>query len=318
MIVGRILAGAGGEIRRGQPWYRRIATDWRLYVLLLPALVWLILFCYIPMYGVLIAFKDFKGNGMAGIFSSEWKGFHYFKLFFESNIFSTVIKNTLKISIVSLLIGFPAPILFALLVNRLKSHRFKRSVQMVTYMPNFISVVVIVSMLGIFFAPNGLFNILFRLFGAEQTVTHANANHFLPVLIGSNIWQSMGFGAIVYVAALSSVSPELYEAARIDGATTLKTIWHIDLPSIAPTVIMLLILNVGGLMSVGHEKVLLMQSGRNIMESEIISTYVYKIGLMSSQHSYATAIGLFNSAINFVLLLVTNAIAKKTADIGLF
>lgn len=295
---------------------KRFLRDWRLYILLLPALAWLIIFCYVPMYGVLIAFKDYRGD--LGVFWSEWVGLKYFTMFFESNIFKTVMTNTLRISIFSLLIGFPAPILFALLVNRLKNQRFKRTVQMVTYMPNFISVVVIVSMLGIFFSPNGLANVIARMLGAQSTITYLNSNSFLSILIGSNIWQGMGFGAIIYVAALSSVSPELYEAARIDGATTLKTIWHIDIPSIMPTVIMMLILNVGSLMSVGHEKILLMQGGANIMTSEIISTYVYKIGVMSSQYSYATAIGLFNSVINFTLLIITNFIAKKTADIGLF
>ena len=302
--------------RSGMSIRKRLLRDWRLYVLLLPALVWLIIFCYVPMYGILIAFKDYRGD--LGVFWSEWVGFKYFRMFFESNIFKTVMVNTLRVSIFSLLIGFPVPILFALLVNRLNSQRFKRTVQMVTYMPNFISVVVIVSMLNIFFAPNGMANVIAKMFGAQSTITYTQPDHFLSILIGSNIWQSMGFGAIVYVAALSSVSPELYEAARIDGATTLKTIWHIDFPCILPTVIMMLILNVGSLMSVGHEKMLLMQSGMNIMSSEIISTYVYKIGLMSSQYSYATAIGLFNSVINFILLIVTNFIAKKTADIGLF
>ena len=305
-------------VNAGPPWYRRMIKDWRLYVLLLPALTWLILFCYVPMYGVLIAFKFFRGNGMAGILNSEWAGLRYFRMFFESNIFGNIIRNTLNISVKSLLAGFPVPVIFALMVNRLRNHRFKRTVQMVTYMPNYITTVVIVSMLGIFFAPNGMINMIACIFGAEKTISYANSGQFLPILIGSGIWQGMGFGAIIYVAALSSISPELYEAARIDGASTLKTIWHIDLPGIVPTIVMLLILSVGGLMSVGHEKVLLMQSGMNIMQSEIISTYVFKIGIMSAQHSYATAIGLFNSVINFVLLLLTNLIAKKTTEIGLF
>lgn len=294
----------------------RFRRDWRLYVLLLPALVWLLVFCYAPMYGILMAFKNYRVD--MGIMGSPWAGFKYFKMFFESNIFSTSILNTLRISILSLVISFPVPILFALLVNRLKNQRFKRTVQMVTYMPNFISVVVIVSMLSVFFAPNGFINIIARFFGAESTINYTYAAHFTSIFIGSNIWQGMGFGAIIYVAALSSVNTELYEAARIDGATTLKTVWYIDLPSIMPTIVMMLILNVGNLMSVGYEKILLMQSGMNIMTSEVISTYVYKIGLAGSQYSYATAIGLFNSVINFILLIITNTIAKKTAEISLF
>ncbi len=294
----------------------RFRRDWRLYILLLPALVWLLIFCYAPMYGILMAFKNYRVD--MGIIGSPWAGFKYFKMFFESNIFSTSIINTLRISILSLVISFPVPILFALLVNRLKSQRFKRTVQMVTYMPNFISVVVIVSMLSVFFAPNGFINIIARFLGAENTINYTYSEYFTSIFIGSNIWQGMGFGAIIYVAALSSVNTELYEAARIDGATTLKTIWYIDLPSIMPTVVMMLILNVGNLMSVSYEKILLMQSGMNIMTSEVISTYVYKIGLAGAQYSYATAIGLFNSVINFILLIITNTIAKKTAEISLF
>lgn len=294
----------------------RFRRDWRLYILLLPALVWLLIFCYAPMYGILMAFKNYRVD--MGIIGSPWAGFKYFEMFFESNIFSTSIINTLRISILSLVISFPVPILFALLVNRLKSQRFKRTVQMVTYMPNFISVVVIVSMLSVFFAPNGFINIIARFLGAENTINYTYSEYFTSIFIGSNIWQGMGFGAIIYVAALSSVNTELYEAARIDGATTLKTIWYIDLPSIMPTVVMMLILNVGNLMSVGYEKILLMQSGMNIMTSEVISTYVYKIGLAGAQYSYATAIGLFNSVINFILLIITNTIAKKTAEISLF
>ena len=294
----------------------RFRRDWRLYILLLPALVWLLIFCYAPMYGILMAFKNYRVD--MGIIGSPWAGFKYFKMFFESNIFSTSIINTLRISILSLVISFPVPILFALLVNRLKSQRFKRTVQMITYMPNFISVVVIVSMLSVFFAPNGFINIIARFLGAENTINYTYSEYFTSIFIGSNIWQGMGFGAIIYVAALSSVNTELYEAARIDGATTLKTIWYIDLPSIMPTIVMMLILNVGNLMSVSYEKILLMQSGMNIMTSEVISTYVYKIGLAGAQYSYATAIGLFNSVINFILLIITNTIAKKTAEISLF
>lgn len=299
-----------------RPLRRRILHSWQLYIMLFPALTWLIIFCYIPMYGILMGFVDYRASD--GILHSQWAGLKYFQMFFDSNIFETVLKNTLSISILSLVIGFPIPIIFALLVNQLKSNRLKNVVQTITYMPNFISVVVIVSMLNIFFSPNGLANNIAHLLGAENTITYADSRSFLPILIGSNIWQGMGFGAIIYLAALSSVSPELYEAARIDGASKLKIILHVDLPCIAPTIIMMFILNLGNLMSVGYEKILLMQSGQNIMSSEIISTYVYKMGITSTQYSYSTAIGIFNSVINFILLITANFVSKKTSSISLF
>lgn len=303
-------------VHKKRSFWEDALRDWRLYVLLLPALVWVVVFCYVPMYGILLAFKDFQPR--AGIWGSAWAGFKYFRMYFKSNIFSTVMINTLNISIKSLVFGFPVPILFALLVNRLRFPGFKRSVQMIAYMPNFISVVVLVSMMSIFFAPNGFINIIAERLGATDTITYGNSGQFVPILIISNIWQGMGFGSIIYVAALSGANPELYEAARIDGASTLRTIWHIDIPTILPTVAMMLILSMGSLLNVGYEKVLLMQTGTNAMQSEIISTYVYKIGIMSSQYSYSTAIGLFNSVINFALLIIANFISKKLANTSLF
>lgn len=311
-----LILMTGNSILQKKPLSRRIFENWRLYLLILPAFIWLIVFCYVPMYGILMAFKNYRSN--LGIWGSSWVGLKYFTMFFNSNIFQNVLLNTLRISIRSLLIGFPIPVIFALLVNRLKSRYFKRTVQMITYMPNFISVVVIVSMLSIFFAKNGIFNVFLHFFNANANITYTKAEYFDAVLIGSNIWQGMGFGAIIYLAALSAVSVELYEAARIDGATTLQSIFHIDIPTILPTVIMMLILSLGSLLSVGHEKILLMQSGMNSMSSEIISTYVYKIGVINAQYGYSTAIGLFNAVINFVLLLTANQIAKKSADISLF
>lgn len=294
----------------------RIFVNWRLYVMILPAFIWLIVFCYVPMYGILMAFKNYRTN--MGIWGSEWVGLKYFQMFFESNIFQNVLSNTLRISIRSLLIGFPIPVIFALLINRLKNRNFMKFVQMVSYMPNFISVVVIVSMLSIFFSNNGIFNVIFHFLGANANISYTKSEYFDAILIGSNIWQGMGFGAIIYLAALSAVSTELYEAARIDGATTLQSIRHIDIPTIMPTIVMILILNLGSLLSVGYEKILLMQSGMNSMSSEIISTYVYKIGVINAQYGYSTAIGLFNAVINFILLLTANKIAKKAADISLF
>lgn len=296
--------------------FKRLKDSWQLYVCLLPALIWLVLFCYGPMYGVLIAFKDFRVN--LTILGSPWAGLKYFKMFFESNIFGTVIQNTLKISLASMLFGFPAPILFALLLKRIQNRRFQGVVRTITYLPNFISVVVLVSMLSVFFSSTGFVNTIASSLGMEETVTYAKSAYFLPIYVGSGIWQGLGFNAIIYIAALSGVNQELYEASQIDGASILKTIWYIDIPSILPTIVLMFILSIGNLMSVGYEKILLMQDSMNVMSSEVISTYVYKIGIAGTQYSYSAAIGLFNSVINFVLLLAANKISKKAADISLF
>ena len=303
-------------MRRFRKPLKQIFSCWQLYICLLPALVWLLLFCYGPMYGVLIAFKDFRVN--LNILGSPWAGLKYFKMFFESNIFATVIENTLRISITSMIFGFPAPIIFALLLKRIRSRRFQGVVRTITYLPNFISVVVLVSMLSVFFSSTGFVNTIASAFGAENTITYAKSQYFLPIYVGSGIWQSMGFNAIIYIAALAGVNQELYEAAEIDGASILKIIWNIDIPSIMPTIVMMFILSMGNLMSVGYEKILLMQDSMNIMSSEVIPTYVYKIGIIGTQYSFSAAIGLFNSVINFALLLAANKISKKAANISLF
>ena len=284
--------------------------------MLLPALIWLVVFCYVPMYGVLIAFKDYKFS--KGILGSEWVGLKYFKMWFESNIFKTAFGNTLRISLKCLIIGFPFPILFALMVNRLKSSRFRNLVQNVTYIPNFISMVVLVSMMSIFFAPNGFINLFAHWLGYSGTITYADGKQFDLIYVISGIWQAMGFNSIIYVAALSGVDPGIYEAAKIDGATTWKVIWKIDIPAMLPTIMMMLILNIGSLLSVAHDKVLLMQAGTNIMQTEIISTYVYKIGVTNAQYGYSTAIGLVNAVINIGLLLAANYISKRTTESSLF
>ena len=295
---------------------KSLLRDWRLYVMLLPALVWLITFCYVPMYGILMAFKNYRVS--KGIWGSEWVGMKYFRMWLGSNIFETALGNTLRISIKCLLIGFPMPIIFALLVNRLKNALFRTGVQYIAYIPNFISTVVLVSMMSIFCANNGLVNIVARFMGVRETITYANADQFDIIYVISGIWQAMGFNSIIYVAALSAVDPGLYEAAKLDGASNMRIMWHIDIPAMMPTILMMLILNIGSLLGVAHDKVLLMQTGTNIMQTEIISTYVYKIGVAQAQFSYSTAIGLFNSVINFVLLLAANLITKKTTNSGLF
>ncbi|GMK44067.1 ABC transporter permease [Paenibacillus glycanilyticus] len=295
----------------------RIAKGWRLYVLLLPALAYLILFQYVPMYGVLIAFKDF--NAVDGILGSPWAGFVHFREFFESYVFKSILTNTLKLSVYSLLISFPIPILFALLLNQIRSRMAKKFVQTVTYAPYFISTVVLVSMLNVFLAPSsGIINNFITLFGGDAVNFMARAEWFRSVYITSGIWQTMGFSAIIYLAALSAVNPELHEVAIVDGASKLKRIRHIDIPSIMPTIVIMFILGIGSIMSVGWEKAFLMQQGMNLTASEIISTYVYKIGLLNAQYSMATAIGLFNSLINFTLLILSNSLSKRVMGSSLW
>lgn len=296
---------------------RNVIKSWQLYVLLLPALIYLILFQYAPMYGVIIAFKNF--NPVQGILGSPWEGFKHFETFFNSYVFTNVLINTLKLSVFSLLIGFPIPIIFALLLNQVRKQVFKRFVQTVTYAPYFISTVVLVSMLNVFLAPStGFVNNLITMIGGDAVNFMARAEWFRTIYIASGIWQTMGFSAIIYLAALSGVNPELHEVATVDGATTVRRIWHIDLPSIMPTIMILLILGVGSVMAVGWEKAFLMQQGMNLPASEIISTYVYKVGLLNAQYSLATAIGLFNSVINFSLLIITNQISKKMTQNSLW
>jgi len=297
--------------------FKKTLKGWQLYILLLPALLYLIIFQYIPMYGVVIAFKEF--NPSQGILGSPWAGMRHFQTFFESYVFKDVLINTLKLSVYSLVISFPIPIVFALLLNQIRNRFVKRFVQTVTYAPYFISTVVLVSMLNVFLAPStGFINNLITLFGGESINFMASPDWFRTIYISSGIWQTMGFSAIIYLAALSGVNPELHEVATVDGATKLRRIWHIDLPSIMPTIVILLILGVGNIMSVGWEKAFLMQQGMNLPVSEIISTYVYKIGLLNAQYSLATSIGLFNSVINFTLLIITNYVSRRLSENSLW
>jgi putative aldouronate transport system permease protein len=297
--------------------FSKIAKNYELYILLLPAFAYIIVFCYAPMYGIIIAFKDFMAN--LGITGSPWAGLKYFKMFFQSQMFGITLKNTLLVSVYSLLWGFPIPILFALLLNQLKNQHFKKFVQTVSFAPYFISTVVLVSMLNIFLAPtSGFINNIIVMLGGHSVNFMALASWFRTVYVVSGIWQGMGFNAIIYIAALAGVSPELHEAAIVDGASRLHRIWYIDLPSISPTIIIMLILAIGNLMSVGYDKAFLMQQGMNLPVSEIISTYVYKVGLLNAQYSFATAIGIFNSVINFVLLITANFLSRRFSETSLW
>lgn len=290
---------------------------WQLYILILPALIYFLIFCYAPMYGIQLAFKDY--NALLGITKSPWVGFDHFIRFFRSYQFEKLLKNTISLSLWQLILGFPIPVILALSLNYARNAKFKRFVQTITYAPHFISIVVLVGMLNIFFAiKGGIVNQIITAFGGEAILFMGKEKYFQPLFVGSGIWQNMGWNAIIYLATLSGVSPELHEAAVMDGASKLKRVLHIDIPSILPTIIIMLILNFGQLMGIGFEKAYLMQNSLNMGKSEIIATYVYKIGLIDAQYGFATAVGLFNSIINFILLIVVNKISSKVSETSLW
>ena len=296
---------------------KNIRKNWILYVMMLPVVLYYIIFAYAPMYGVQLAFKNYKIK--LGIMGSPWVGLDHFKRFFNSYNFSLLLKNTLGISIYSLLVGFPIPIIFALLLNYIKNRYLKKTVQMVSYAPYFISTVVICGMLTIFMNPDtGVFNTILKALGMEAVDFLSKPKWFKSIYVWSGVWQGMGWSSIIYISALSGVDYEMHEAAIVDGATKLQRILHIDLPSIKPTIIMMLILQLGSLMNVGFEKVFLLQNTLNKQAASVISTYVYEVGLINSDYGYSTAIGLFNSIINMLLLVGANWFCKKFADESLF
>lgn len=296
---------------------RLFKHNWQLYILLLPSLVILIIFMYVPMYGVVIAFKDY--NAKLGIMGSPWVGLKYFQQFFSTSIAKTTIVNTFALGFLTLLFSFPIPIIFALLLNQLRSDGFRRFVQTASYAPYFISNVVVVSIMAVILAPSsGFVNHIIVSLGGQPKLFMSRPEYFRPLYVISGIWQTMGFNAIIYLAALTAVSPEYHEAAVVDGASKLQRIIHIDIPMIMPTVAIMFIITVGNVLNIGYEKVYLMQNGMNLAVSEVISTYVYKTGLLSAQYSFATAVGLFNSVVNFMLLIVANTVTRKMADISIF
>lgn len=303
--------------RKLQALKKDIKRDAGLYLLLALPVLWYIVFKYVPMYGVQIAFRNY--NPTDGIIKSSWAGLQYFKQFFQSYYCADVIRNTITLSLFSLIFSFPVPIILALFINEIKSSKFKKAIQNITYMPHFLSIVVVVSMLTIFSNKDyGLFNRIIGLFGAEPFDFMASAKAFQPLYIFSGVWQDMGFSAIIYIAALSSVDPQLYEAASIDGATRMQRILHISIPSIMGTILILFIMRIGNIMSVGFEKVLLMQNSLNSSSSEVISTFIYKYGIQNGEFSYSTAVGLFNSVINLIFLATANHISKKATNTSLW
>lgn len=302
--------------KRANPTMKMVKSHWQLYLIILLPVLYILIFNYIPMYGALIAFKDYRVS--LGIMGSPWVGLKYFKQFFSSPSSWLIIKNTLLISVYSIVAGFPIPILLAIAITEAKNKVFKNTVQMVTYAPYFISTVVMVGMIFQVFDPQ--VGIVSKLLGQSSSSINylGDAKYFIHLFVWSGIWQGTGYASIIYIAALSGVDPSLQEAALIDGASKLKRIIHVDLPSIMPTIIILLILSVGGVMSVGFEKVFLMQNPMNASSSEIIATYVYKVGLLSGNFPFSTAVGLFNSAVNLVLLISVNSVAKKMGGTSLW
>ena len=303
--------------KRRKATLKLMRQNYQLYIFLIPAIVFIVLFMYTPLYGLQIAFKNYRGGD--GIWGSAWVGLKWFNQFFSTPRCWEIVKNTLTISVYSLIAGFPLPICLAIILNYVKNLRSKKFAQTVTYMPYFISTVVLVAMMNLFFSPSsGFVNTIIKAFGGEAVYFMGMSSLFPHMYVWSGIWQSMGYSSIIYIAALSGVSPELHESAVIDGANILQRIWHIDIPTIMPTMIILLIMSCGNIMNVGYEKVYLMQNDLIADVSEIISTYVYKIGLTNNQFSFSTAIGLMNNVINFVILVAANKLANKLFGSGLW
>ena len=311
-------AAVGPVAGRTRRW-ARARKNYQLYLILLLPLLYFVIFHYVPMYGAQIAFRRFLA--VEGILGSPWVGLDFFVKFFQSYQFDRVVGNTVGISVYTLAAGFPVPILLALMLNNSSMPRFRKTVQMVTYAPHFISTVVLVGLILQFLSPRfGAINQLIKALGMEPVLFMGEPAFFKSVYVWSGVWQNAGWGTIIYLAALAGIDPTLHEAAIVDGASKLQRTVHIDVPGILPTAVIILILNLGQLMNVGFEKVFLMQNALNLQSSEIIQTYVYKIGIAASlpNYSYGAAIGLFNSVINFVLIVIVNSIARRVGDTSLW
>lgn len=292
-----------------------IRNKW-IYALFIPVLLYYVIFQYIPIYGLVIAFKDYYPS--RGIFGSEWVGLDNFRRFFNSIYFGRLLRNTVLLSVYQIIFGFPAPIIFALLLNQLHNKYFKRLVQSITYLPHFISTMVICSMILNFCLKDGLINDIIALLGGERSNLLLKPNLFRTIYVASGIWQGVGWGSIIYLSAITSIDSELYEAAYIDGATRFQREIHITIPGIMPTVTILLIMRIGSLMNVGFEKVFLLYNPTTYEVADVISTYIYRKGLVEYDYSFSTAIGLFNSAINIILLVIANTISRKVNENSLW
>lgn len=287
-----------------------------LYLIILPMLIYYAIFHYGPMYGALIAFKDYTPR--LGVLGSPWVGFKHFVNFFSAPSFFSLLSNTITISLTMLVVEFPAAIILALLMNELKSQGFSKVVQNISYMPHFISLVVVCGMVKSFSMDTGVITNLLSLFGAPKENLLLNPSFFVPIYVGSGIWQEIGWNSIIYLAALTGVNPSLYEAASIDGAGKLKQLWHVTLPGILPTIIIMLIMRMGGILNVGYEKIILLYNDVVMDTADVISTYVYRKGLLEQSWSFSTAVNMFNSVINLMFLVATNIISKKLSDTSLW
>lgn len=303
-------------MKKGPLFY--LKKDWQLWIMLLPAIVYIFIFNYIPMYGVQLAFRDYDFT--KGITGGAWAGLKYFKQYFTSTQFWPTLRNTFVTSFWSIVAGFPAPIILAMIINQIHNKKWKRIFQTVVYIPYFISVVVLVSMINVMFSnDSGVIGNALKAIGLVKDTTNivGSARTFVPLYVLTGVWQAAGWNSIIYVAALSSVDTQLYDACKIDGANRWQTMMNIDFPAILPTVMILLIMNMGNVLNVGFDKAYLMQNSLNLGASQVISTYVYSVGMKSAQFSFATAVGLFNTLVNFVFLIATNQISKKITGSGL-
>ncbi len=298
----------------------RLRKDWvrnrSLYFLVILVLIFYLLFHYKPMYGAVIAFKDY--TPALGVADSPWVGFANFARFFRSVYFGRLIKNTILLSVYNLIFGFPAPIILALLLNEVRNKQFKSITQTITYLPHFISLIVVTGMLTNFSMTTGLFNDIIAFFGGERSPLLQDPKHYRTIYVASSIWQEVGWGSIIYLSALAGVDSQLYEAAQIDGAGKWKQLIHVTMPAIAPTIIIMLIMKMGSLMNMGYEKTILLYNPSTYETADIISSHIYRIGLLDQDWSYSTAIGLFNSVINFGLLIITNKISKRYGETSLW
>lgn len=315
-MKGKAKTIAINQPKKGIGWY--LAKDWQLWIMLFPAMLYILIFCYVPMYGAQLAFREYSFD--AGITGGKWVGFKYFNQYFSSSMFGTTLKNTFVISAVDILLGFPAPIVLALIINQIRSPRWKRTIQTTVYIPYFISTVVLVSMMNVLFAKKGgVLSDFFKMLGLvpEKANLIGQAKYFVGMYVGSGIWQGMGWNSIIYIAALSSVDTQLYDAAKIDGANRWQRVVHIEFPVLVPTIMILLIMRMGGVLNVGFDKTFLMQNSLNLQASQVISTYVYDVGVKSSQFSFGTAVGLFTNIVNFIFLLAANWVSKRVTGSGL-
>ena len=301
-------------------WRYRAKRDFKLnkyvYLMLLPVIAYYAVFHYLPMYGVQIAFKNYSPG--LGLWNSPWAGLQHFEYFFNSYYFWRLLRNTVLMSFYDLLFSFPASIILALLLNEVRHRMFKRAVQTITYMPHFISIVVVSGMMVDFLSRDGLINNVLGWFGVAPTAFLSESGWFRTLYVGSNIWQGIGWGSIIYLSAMSGIDPSLYEASKVDGANRWRQVMHITLPGISSTIIILLILQIGNFMAVGTEKILLLYNSTTYETADVIGTFVYRKGILESDFSYSTAIGLFNSIINFALLVLANAISKRTSETKLW